>query len=231
MGSEAVRNDRLQNVVAGRAGEGAGAVAARGRHRRSGSPRRTKTLFGWFVANHAVDAPSSGAALNRAAQSESLVDAFAYPQGAGFIGPGADALLRTALTEALVRRRAHVLLTRSDLDRLFGPGLDRAFLTRLSPCLTVVSALEDAVLCMERPVRGLGHETVALWFVTPGPDVDVVHQAVRRWPAGSLATFSSSPWPYGPTYLVDTDGSHCRTCGPRRLLSREQALVLLRQTD
>ena len=80
-----------------------------------------------------------------------LARAFGHPDGVGFIGPGADALLRGIFTEALTSNSevAQVITTHADLSRLFGDAFSESVINAHVPLLRIMPSLEDAIEHLE----------------------------------------------------------------------------------
>jgi hypothetical protein len=158
-----------------------------------------------------------------------LASAYSRPDGAGPIGPGADSLLRAVLVQALTSPDpVEVLMTKHDLQRLFGERADRVPRDRLHDRLRVTDSLEDSVEYVEERAAGVSGGLPILWMVTPGADADVVRRALEGCPARLLTGLFRGPWPYGPTYLIEQDGPRPRTRRrPIRLLSPKQAVATL----
>ncbi|GAA0544099.1 hypothetical protein [Actinomadura livida] len=171
--------------------------------------------------------------------TELLAQAFGHPHGAGFIGPGANPLLRTMLTEALTGKAgvAQVITTRVDLDRLLSPLSAETVIESSRPRLQVTESLEDAIEHLENEadmttmIRATNDPSsgspAVVWFATPGPDADVVHETLQRWPANSLIALMSGLWPYGPTHVIEEAGPRPLPSQPIPLLSAEQAVMRL----
>lgn len=165
---------------------------------------------------------------------------FGHPDGVGFIGPGADALLRGVLTEALASKSevAQVITTRADVGRLFGDAFDESVTDVHASRLRIMDNLEDAIehLELEAEMNQMISATSTLpidapaivWLATPGPDADVVHETLRHWPDSSLIAFMSGPWPYGATHLIEETGPRPLPSSPISLPSREEAITHLR---
>ncbi|QFG22901.1 hypothetical protein [Actinomadura sp. WMMB 499] len=176
------------------------------------------------------------------ADTEPLALAFGHPHGAGFIGAGADGLLRAALTEALTSKLgvSWVIATERDLRSLFDDAFNDALADQLVPRLHVAETLEDIVERLEFEadvIRALSVNdrpaltaSTVLWFTAPGPDGDVVHEAMQSWPGTGLVPLIAGPWPYGPTYLVDSDGPRPLPRRPINLLTAQQATTKLQAT-
>ncbi|GLZ16379.1 hypothetical protein Acsp04_66140 [Actinomadura sp. NBRC 104425] len=171
---------------------------------------------------------------------EPLAVTFGHPQGTGFIGPGGRGLLRAALTEALLSRTgvSWAIATQADLHRLFGDTFDKRVFDRLSPRLQVVDTLEDAVERMEFEADVINAINVSgppaaqrppvLWLTSSGPDADVVHQALQKWSGTNLVVLVDGGWPYGPTHLIESDGSSPMPRHPVDLMTPHQAIAALR---
>ncbi|WP_433235910.1 hypothetical protein [Actinomadura nitritigenes] len=142
---------------------------------------------------------------------------FAFPQGAGLLGPGTDGLLRTVLIDAFDpgTEPAKVLLTRSHLEELLGDDVHERTFDQLGASLRVVETLEDAIEHLEEralwEVTGESAKLLPrLWLAAPGADADVVYRTLASL---DIVGLFKDAWPYGPTYLIDADG-------PRQLTSR-----------
>ncbi|MFA1551797.1 hypothetical protein [Actinomadura chokoriensis] len=174
--------------------------------------------------------------INTGSKMDLLARAFGHPDGAGFIGPGADALLRGMFTEALVSKSdvAQVITTRADLYRLFGEAFDESVTSAHATRLCIMESLEDAIEHLELEAEMTKMINVAnvlplvlpatIWLTTPGPDSDVVHQALRHWPDSSVLALISGPWPYGPTHLIEETGPRPLPSGPLPLPSPQEAI-------
>ncbi|MDL4813204.1 hypothetical protein [Actinomadura opuntiae] len=173
--------------------------------------------------------------------AELLARTFGHAEGAGFIGPGAHDLLRAILTEALTTKTgvSWVIATKHDLQSLGTDAFDDATLDRFSSRLLVTETLEDTIERLEFEAdvtraldinKPLTTEASLLWFSSPGPDADVVHQTLDHWPGTSLTALIAGPWPYGPTHLIETDGPRPLPQHPVRMLSVQQAVAELHQT-
>ncbi|WP_157430950.1 hypothetical protein [Actinomadura macra] len=171
--------------------------------------------------------------------SEPLARVFGHPQGAGFIGPGADSLLRAILTEALTSKIgvSWIIATQHDLNALWSDALNDTQLTKFPARLHVAETLEAAIERLEfeanaiaAPSDGRRPPTTStvLWFTKPGPDADVVHQTLQRWPDSNLIALIAGAWPYGPTHFTDHDGPRALPHQPINLLSAHQAADKLR---
>ncbi|MFF4235950.1 hypothetical protein ACFYYL_08820 [Actinomadura geliboluensis] len=168
-----------------------------------------------------------------------LARAFGHPDGVGFIGQGADALLRGVLTEALASKSdvEQVITTHADLVRLFGEAFDESVTSVHAPRLRIMESLEDAIEHLEleaemtemiRPTSTPALDRpVIVWLVTPGPDADVVHEALRHWPDNSLLSLISGPWAYGPTHLIEATGPRPLPSSPIPLPSPREAIKRL----
>lgn len=163
-----------------------------------------------------------------------LARAFSYPQGAGFIGPGAERLLRTVLVEALTRstETVDVIMARPDLDELLGGALSELPLARFPSVLHVTETLEGAIEHLEgRAARisatGRVELSPTLWVATPGADADVVHQTLKQRPESELIGLFNGPWPYGPTHFIDINGPRRLPSQGFNLLSCDQAIARL----
>ncbi|MEV5830494.1 hypothetical protein AB0L25_33500 [Spirillospora sp. NPDC052242] len=177
--------------------------------------------------------PPSGDAV------EPLALAFGLPRGAGFIGDGADGLLRAALTEALTGKVgvSWIIATGHDLRCLFGDAFDDTLVESLAPRLHVVDTLEEAAERLEFEadvIRALDVNdrpsftvSTVLWFTVPGPDTDVVHDTLQNWPGTGLVPLIAGHWPYGPTHLIDSDGPRPLPHRPINLLTAQQATTEL----
>mgnify|MGYP001455586234 CR=1 FL=1 len=171
---------------------------------------------------------------------ELLALTFGHPEGTGFIGPGGHGLLRAILTEALMSRTgvSWILATQADLHRLFGDAFDKQVFDRLSPRLQVAETLEDAVERMEFEADVINAINISgppaaqrppvLWLTRSGPDTDVVHQTLQKWSGTDLVVLVDGGWPYGPTHLIEADGSSPMPRHPIDLLTAHQAITALR---
>ncbi|WP_026405400.1 hypothetical protein [Actinomadura rifamycini] len=163
-------------------------------------------------------------------------------QSADFVDPAAceqpDAvggLLRAALTEVLTDKVgiSWVIATGHELGRLFGDAFDDTLAESLAPRLHAVETLEEAAERLEFEadvIRALDVNdrpsftvSTVLWFAAPGPDADVVHDTLQSWPGTGLVPLLASPWPYGPTYLIDADGPRPLPRRSINLLTAQQA--------
>ncbi|WUH97734.1 hypothetical protein OHR68_30045 [Spirillospora sp. NBC_00431] len=172
---------------------------------------------------------------------EPLARVFGHAQGAGFIGPGADGLLRAILTEALTSKIgvSWIIATRHDLNALWANTLDGTLLTKYSARLHVTEALEDAIEHLEFEANAIAALSIdhrpltnssVLWLTSPGPDTDVVHQTLQHWPGNNLIALIAGAWPYGPTHLIDHDGPRALPRQPIKLLTAQQAASELRSS-
>ncbi|MQY03118.1 hypothetical protein [Actinomadura macrotermitis] len=151
-----------------------------------------------------------------------LAAELARPAGLGVTGPGADAFVRTVLVELLddAGPGARVVITRADLDRLFGPGTDPALWQALGDRLRVCELLEEGIEHLElellmaeaeranpdlSPTGGRGLPPTC-WICTPGQDDDVVLPLVRRRPGLPLAGLLFGDWPHGRTREISATG-------------------------
>lgn len=174
---------------------------------------------------------------NASGETELLLRFFHHSDGAGFIGPGAGAFLRTMLTEALTHEATgtQVITTKADLDRLLSPLSADAVTETHASRLHVRETLEDAIELLELKADELAMtgETnkpsapIYVWFATPGPDADVVHETLRQWPTDNLTGLMLGLWPYGPTHMIDKTGPRPLPSQPISLLSPEQAITRL----
>ncbi|MFE9107023.1 hypothetical protein [Actinomadura geliboluensis] len=168
-----------------------------------------------------------------------LARALGHPDGVGFIGPGADALLRAVFTEALTidNEVAQVITTKTDLDRLFAGAFDQSLINAHSPRLCIVDGLEDAIEHLEAEAEmakmisatcvPTTDTPAIIWFAAPGPHADIVHTALRHWADASLLAFISGPWPYGPTHLIEETGPRPLPSTPLPLPSPQEAIERL----
>lgn len=191
-----------------------------------------------FGTRGADNRPSRQAPSQDNASSETglLARAFGHPDGASFIGPGADALLRGIFTEALASKAevAQVITTHTDLYRLFGDAFDESLAGVHAPRLHIMESLEDAIEHLELEAEmakmisatsGSSIDAPAIaWFATPGPDADVVRETLHHWPDNSLLALMSGPWPYGPTHLIEETGPRPLPSSPLPLLSPQEAI-------
>jgi hypothetical protein len=156
-----------------------------------------------------------------------MARAFNHSQGAGLLGPGTDGLLRTLLIDALINQAepANVILTRTDLERLFHEDLDRLPLECFGAGLHVTATLEDAIEFLEQWAGINGCRTLfpMLWIATPHKDADVVHNTLTALDGVDIVALLNGSWPYGPTYLIEPDGPR-PVPNKINLLSAEQAL-------
>lgn len=132
-----------------------------------------------------------------------LAHAFGGPEGAGLIGPGADGLLRAAFTEALtdVTSATQVVTTKADLDRLFAGAFDEPLIDSFAPRLHAAETLEDAIEnielehCISTAIDtnddSSTESPIYVWFATPGPDADVVHETLQGWHGTNLIAIMS----------------------------------------
>ncbi|TDC17246.1 hypothetical protein [Actinomadura bangladeshensis] len=197
-----------------------------------------RAIFGTCGANNrpSRQAPPHD---NTSSKANILARAFGHPDGAGFIGPGADALLRGLFTEALASQSevAQVITTRTDLDRLFGDAFDESSASAHAPRLHIMDSLEDAIEHLEleaEMVKMISASSAAssnapafVWLATPGPDADVVHETLRHWPDKNLLALLSGPWPYGPTHLIEQTGPRPRPNSPLPLPTPQEAIKRL----
>ncbi|WP_026414701.1 hypothetical protein [Actinomadura oligospora] len=170
----------------------------------------------------------------------------ARPSGVGLVGDGVDGFVRAVVTELVTRDgpRARVVLSRTELDRLYGGAFDEPLRSALEPELRVCELLEDAIEHLElemlisdaeqanpdlSPTRGVGMPTI-YWIATPGHDDDVVLPLVRRGPAHRPVGIMFGVWTHGRTCSVDADGTLTAPTGPRRvpLLTVDESLAALR---
>lgn len=170
----------------------------------------------------------------------------ARPSGVGLVGDGADGFVRAVVTELVTRGdpRARVVLSRTELDRLFDGAFDEPLRSALEPELRVCELLEDAIEHLElemlvsdaehanpdlSPTRGLTVPTT-YWIATPGHDDDVVLPLVRRGPAHRPVGVMFGVWPHGRTCSIDADGTLTTPTGPRHvpLLTVDESLAALR---
>ncbi|MFC5186191.1 hypothetical protein [Actinomadura harenae] len=170
----------------------------------------------------------------------------ARPSGVGLVGDGVDGFVRAVVTELVTRDgpRARVVLSRTELDRLYGGAFDEPLRSALEPELRVCELLEDAIEHLEleilvsdaeqanpdlSPTRGRGMPTI-YWIATPGHDDDVVLPLVRRGPAHRPVGVMFGVWTHGRTCSVDADGTLTAPSGPRRvpLLTMDESLAALR---
>ncbi|MEV4676612.1 hypothetical protein ACGFJT_44180 [Actinomadura geliboluensis] len=168
-----------------------------------------------------------------------LARSLGHPDGVGFIGPGADALLRAVFVEALTidNEVDQVIATKTDLDRLFTGVFDQSLINAHSPRLRIVDSLEDAVQHLEaeaevaKMISATSDPTkeipAIVWFTAPGPDADVVHATLRHWADPSLLALISGPWPYGPTQLIEETGPRPVPSTPLPLPSPQKAIERL----
>lgn len=168
-----------------------------------------------------------------------LARTFGHPDGAGFIGPGADALLRGIFTEALASKAdvEQIITTHTDLDRLFGDAFDECLANAHAPRLSIMESLEDAIehLELQTEMTKMISTTSAssmdapaiVWLATPGPDADVVHETLRHRPDENLLALLSGPWPYGPTHLIEETGPRPLPNSPLLLPSPQEAIKRL----
>ncbi|MFD0690953.1 hypothetical protein [Actinomadura fibrosa] len=166
-----------------------------------------------------------------------LCELFGAPQGAGLIGPGADALGRTALTELFTRDpgTAEVVIEKQFFERLFCEAFAearRAAGTRLR----TFQLLEDAVEYIEsetEPVPNGGlvpavRSSAIIWFVAPGQHTDVVHQVLRHRRSPQVTALVWGAWAYGPTHYIGAGGAQELPPRPIELLTAQQAAAELR---
>ncbi|MFI0480408.1 hypothetical protein [Actinomadura sp. 9N215] len=173
--------------------------------------------------------------------AEPLAHVLGHPQGADFIGPGADGLLRAILTEALTSKIgvSWIVATRYDVNALWADALDDTLLTKLSSRLHVTETLEDAIERLEFKAdtiaalsidhRPLTNPSV-LWLASPGPDADVVHQTLQQWPGDNLIALIAGSWPHGPTHFINHDGPRALPHQPINLPSAQESATQLRSS-
>ncbi|MFI0486784.1 hypothetical protein [Actinomadura sp. 9N215] len=173
--------------------------------------------------------------------AEPLARVFGHPQGAGFIGPGADGLLRTILTQALTSKIgvSWIIATRHDLNALWADALNDTVLTRFSARLHLAESLEDVIERLEFEADAIAALSIdhrpptnpaILWLTSPGPDADVVHQTLQHWPNDNLIALIAGGWPHGPTHLIGHDGPQAFPPRPINLLTAHQAAKQLRSS-
>lgn len=201
--------------------------------------RRLRGLFILDSLNDSTSQRPRTVSRDAGTKKELLAQSFQHPHGTGFIGPGADALLRTMLTEALTHEAdvAQVITTKADLARLLSPLPAEPVIESQAPRLHVNETLEDAVEYLEHEAEMTTminttsepptDPPAIVWLAAPGPDADVVHETLQRWPANSLIALMSGHWPYGPTHLIEETGPRPLPSQPIPLLSAKQAITLM----
>ncbi|MER6808141.1 hypothetical protein ABT299_02570 [Spirillospora sp. NPDC000708] len=159
-----------------------------------------------------------------------MARAFGHPQGVGLLGPGTDGLLRTLFVDAVVdrSRTTEVVLTHTDLERLFPEDIDQFLVEHYDSGLNVTATLEDAIERLEdRAANWNSHETATrspiLWLAAPGEDADVVHDTLCSLDGADIIAIFRGAWPYGPTHLVDADGPR-QVPSQLELLSASEAI-------
>ncbi|WP_021591205.1 hypothetical protein [Actinomadura welshii] len=201
-------------------------------------PARLRAIFGTRGRDNLTNRQALSQD-NMGSKASLLARAFAHPDGVGFIGPGADALLRGVFTEALASKTdvAQVITTHADLDRLFGEAINKSVTRIHAPRLRIMGSLEEAIehLELEAETTEMISATSAplldvpavVWLATPGPDADVVQEVLRRWPDNSLIALLAGPWPYGPNHLIEETGPRPLPDGPIPLPSPQEAIKQL----
>ena len=203
------------------------------------SPRRIRTrLRGVFRNSHDQLRPRR-TTDSASSAPQPLAHAFGGPEGTGLIGPGADDLLRAALTEALTLATSatQVITTRPDLDRLFTGAFNQSLIDSFGLRLHAAETLEDAIEHIELQDRiataidsdndSPAESPSYTWFATPGPDADVVHATLKHWHGTNIIALMSGAWPYGPTHFIDADGPRRIPDHNLHLLPRDQAIAKL----
>jgi hypothetical protein len=144
------------------------------------------------------------------------------------------------LTEALASKSevAQVITTRADVGRLFGDAFDESVTGVHASRLRIMDSLEDVIEHLELEAemnQMISADSTPpidapaiLWLATPGPDADVVHDALRHWPDSRLIAFMYGPWPYGATHLIEETGPRPLPSDRISLPSREEAIKRLR---
>ncbi|MEV5569063.1 hypothetical protein AB0L06_03380 [Spirillospora sp. NPDC052269] len=191
-------------------------------------------------------APLAPAPMTSRVTAVQVAAELAWPSGVGLVGDGVDGFVRAVITELVTRDgpRARVVLSRTELDRLYGDAFDEPLRSALEPELRVCELLEDAIEHLElemlvsdaehanpdlSPTRGVGMPTI-YWIATPGHDDDVVLPLVRRGPAHRPVGVMFGVWTHGRTCSVDADGTLTAPSGSRGvpLLTVDESLAALR---
>ncbi|MEO5877392.1 MAG: hypothetical protein ABIS86_08310 [Streptosporangiaceae bacterium] len=180
--------------------------------------RRAPRMLGFTATPGApvrpVPVPGKGP-LSALSFEESLDSA----TGVGVVGAGATGFMRAALVELLTRVDRKVVLSRTELNRLFGGAMTPDMLGTLSPGLHVCAHLDDAVAYLER------EPGLVYWIATPGDEDGVVLSLLRR---EALRGLLFGHWPHGPTAVVNVDGTIPDGGPPVPTLTAAEALERLR---
>jgi hypothetical protein len=160
-----------------------------------------------------VPVPGSGAGPQSALAFE---EALSSTTGIGVVGAGAEGFLRAALVELLTRADRKVVLSRAELNRLFGGSLGPDLLEALSPRLHVCDRLEDVIEHLELEVRLDADRT---YWIAPNSD------AVLPLLEGGhrLRGLLLGAWRHGPTTVIDSDGTVPGHPGPIPTLTTAEA--------
>ncbi|MDL4771726.1 MULTISPECIES: hypothetical protein [Thermomonosporaceae] len=183
------------------------------------------------------------AAEDRSPSAADVLSDLAHPAGLAVAGPGADGFVRAVLVELLTRESPHtrVVISRRELNRLFGGELDEAVRQSLESRLHVCGLLAEAVEHLELEMLMTeaelanpdlsptgGHRPPATyWICTPGEDDETILSLVRRGPAHRLVALMLGPWPHGRTCTAGPSGTLAETGGTVPTLPRAEALARL----
>lgn len=161
----------------------------------------------------------------------SVMAALAPLTGVEVFGVGANPYVRALLVEVLTSDGSRVVISRSELHRLFDGSFDEGLQRAFAPRLHVTELLEDAVEHLElhqlmgeaahaNPDIGPAHGTeqpTTYWIATPGHHDDVVLPLLRRAPW--LIGVMFGEWRHGPTCAIDATGTITTMDGSGRLAS------------
>ena len=113
--------------------------------------------------------------------------------------------MRAAFVELLTRADRKVVLSTTELSRLFEGSLSADLLDAFSPRLHVCDLLEDAITYLEGTMLQEADHTY--WIASPGADEEVVLPLLRREAGHRLRGLLFGEWRHGPTTVINADGT------------------------
>lgn len=181
--------------------------------------RTTPGVLG-FAAHPAQPVPRPGSGPGPCS-ALSFEEGLSSTTGVGVVGPGAEGFMRAALVELLTRAERKVVLSRTELNRLFEGSLSADLLDALSPRLHVCDLPEDAITYLElKLLREAGR---TYWIAAPGADDDIVLPLLRREAGHRLRGLLFGEWQHGPTTVINADGTVPGHEGPVPTLTSAEA--------
>jgi hypothetical protein len=157
-----------------------------------------------FAAHPAQPVPRPGSGPGPCS-ALSFEEGLSSTTGVGVVGPGAEGFMRAAFVELLTRAERKVILSRTELNRLFEGSLSADLLDALSPRLHVCDLPEDVITYLE--LRRPGEADRTYWIAAPGADDDAVLPLLRREADHRLRALLFGEWRHGPTTAINADGT------------------------